>query len=368
MEKRCEIFGGGGKSSLVADLMGDPICRVRHFPSYIMLVAEYGEEREMVGAIRGCVKTVTRGNSVSAKIAYILGLRVSPTHRRLGIGIKLVQKLEEWCKQNGAEYAYMTTDCTNQPSINLFTRKGGYTKLRTLTMLVQPVHAHHKSLGSGIAIVQLNPRLAESVYREVFADSEFFPKDIEIILRSELSQGTFMAMPKRFLPEWNRKTSILPPSFALLSVWSTKQLFRLQAKGVSLLTYSLCVGSRMLDAWMPWLKLPSFPNVFQQFWVYFLYGLHMEGKYGSRLMKALCAFAHNMARDDEGCGVLAAEVGQKDPLRDVIPHWRKLSPLSEDLLCVKKLNEEEFSERCDPSDWTKSRSPSPMIFVDPRDI
>lgn len=94
----------------------------------------------------------------------------------------------------------------------------------------------------------------------------------------------------------------------------------------------------------------------------------MEGRYASRLMKALCAFAHNMARDDKGCGVLVAEVEQKDPLRDVIPHWRKLSPLSEDLLCVKTLNEEELSERSDPSDWTKCRPPSPMIFVDPRDI
>ena len=37
MERRCEI-GEGGKHSLVADLLGDPICRVRHFPSHIMLV------------------------------------------------------------------------------------------------------------------------------------------------------------------------------------------------------------------------------------------------------------------------------------------------------------------------------------------
>ena len=34
-----------------------------------------------MGVIRGCVKTVTRGNSVYVKLAYILGLRVSHTHR-----------------------------------------------------------------------------------------------------------------------------------------------------------------------------------------------------------------------------------------------------------------------------------------------
>lgn len=44
-------------------------------------VAEYGEEKEIVGVIRGCVKTVTTGGSNFVKLAYLLGLRVSPTHR-----------------------------------------------------------------------------------------------------------------------------------------------------------------------------------------------------------------------------------------------------------------------------------------------
>ncbi|TYH70629.1 hypothetical protein ES332_D05G129500v1 [Gossypium tomentosum] len=365
MERRCEI-GEGGKPSLVADLLGDPICRVRHFPSHIMLVAEYGNGREIVGVIRGCIKTVTRGNSLYVKLAYILGLRVAPSHRRLGIGKKLVQKLEEWCKKNGAEYVYMATDCTNEASINLFTRKCEYTKFRTPTMLVQPVHAHYKSLGSGIAIVQLNPKLAETLYRRAFANSEFFPKDIDKILSNKLNLGTFMALPKKFLPKWDPKTGILPPSFAIMSVWSTKQLFRLQVKGVSMLTYACCMASRVLDAWMPWMMLPSFPDVLRKFWVYFLYGLHMEGKNGPRLMKSLCAFAHNMGRDDDGCGAVVAEVGRRDPVREVIPHWRKLS-MSEDLWCIKKLNYGS-DEKCGLSDWLNSRPSSPLIFVDPRDI
>lgn len=62
-------------------------------------VAEMGEEKEIVGMIRGCIKTVTCGKKLSraaktntnneptkpvpvyTKIAYILGLRVSPSHR-----------------------------------------------------------------------------------------------------------------------------------------------------------------------------------------------------------------------------------------------------------------------------------------------
>lgn len=39
VERRCEV-GASGKLSLFTDLLGDPICRVRHSPAYLMLVAE----------------------------------------------------------------------------------------------------------------------------------------------------------------------------------------------------------------------------------------------------------------------------------------------------------------------------------------
>ncbi|KAF7814507.1 putative N-acetyltransferase HLS1 [Senna tora] len=336
MESLCEV-GQRGKPSLVTDLMGDPICRIRHFPIHIMLVAEYGEEGEIAGVIRGCIKTVTRGStSVFVKVAYLLGLRVSSTHRRLGIGTKLVKHLEEWCKQNGA---------------------------KTLTMLVQPVHAHSKPTNSSIAavFVRLPPRLAGSTYNHLFANSEFYPKDIESILSNKLNLGTFMAIPKKYLPKWDPRTGILPPSFAILSVWNTKEVFKLQVKGVSPLAHSFCVGTRLLDAWMPWLRLPSFPDVFRPFGVYFLYGLHMEGKNGRCLMRSLCAFVHNMARDDGGCGAVVAELGLRDPVREAVPHWRKFS-WAEDMWCLKKF------EKYGPSNWIETRSTSPVIFVDPRDF
>jgi hypothetical protein len=37
LERQCEV-GQQSKASLVTDLMGDPLCRARHFPLYIMLV------------------------------------------------------------------------------------------------------------------------------------------------------------------------------------------------------------------------------------------------------------------------------------------------------------------------------------------
>ncbi|KAF3963669.1 hypothetical protein CMV_011968 [Castanea mollissima] len=369
LERRCEVGQQQqGKPSLFTDLMGDPLCRARHVPLHIMLVAEYGDG-EIVGVIRGCVKTVTRGNSIYVKLGYILGLRVSRTHRRLGIGTKLVQKLEKWCKQKGAEYAYMATDCTNEASINLFTQKCSYMKFRTPTMLVQPVHAHHKPIGSSIAIVKLTPQLAESIYHRTFANSEFFPKDIDNILSNKLNLGTFMALPKNSFFKWDPKTGILPPSFAITSVWNTKEVFKLQVMGVSKLTYLCCMGTRLVDACMPWLRLPSFPDVFRQFGVYTLYGLHMEGqtkRIARSLMKSLCSFVHNLARDDVGCGAVVAEVGQWDPVREAIPHWKRFS-WAEDLWCIKKLA--DSSEKCDTADWIKSQSSnSSVIFVDPRDF
>lgn len=88
----------------------------------------------------------------------------------------------------------------------------------------------------------------------------------------------------------------------------------------------------------------------------------MEGSCASGLMKSLCSFVHNMGMDDDGCRAIVAEVGPRDPVRTVIPHWRKLS-LEEDLWCLKKLGDDE------PSDWTKSPSSnSSVVFVDPRDI
>lgn len=37
VERKCEV-GPSGELSLFTDLLGDPLCRVRHSPSYLMLV------------------------------------------------------------------------------------------------------------------------------------------------------------------------------------------------------------------------------------------------------------------------------------------------------------------------------------------
>ena len=40
VERSCEV-GPSGEYSLHADLLGDPICRVRNSPAYLMLVSDY---------------------------------------------------------------------------------------------------------------------------------------------------------------------------------------------------------------------------------------------------------------------------------------------------------------------------------------
>lgn len=153
VERECEVGSSGGgeaKMCLFTDLLGDPLCRIRNSPAYLMLVRPHvhfslsfltlcavvmrrkaidfffpvfrfrsvlawgparlpelitvfvlcekvaetanggggGYGREIIGLIRGCVKTVVSGGSVQAgkdpiysKVAYILGLRVSPRYR-----------------------------------------------------------------------------------------------------------------------------------------------------------------------------------------------------------------------------------------------------------------------------------------------
>ncbi|KAL6012171.1 hypothetical protein ACLOJK_002649 [Asimina triloba] len=397
MERLCEV-GPSGKPSIFTDFMGDPISRIRHSSLYLMLVAEYeGGKKGIVGVIRGCIKTVTRGRKpfstefpMYTKVAYILGLRVSPTHRnpdrypakpwkgddfvasfrRLGIGTKLVVKVEEWCREKGAEYTYMATERSNLASINLFTSKCNYTKFRTPTILVQPVHAHRKPLPLAHAIFRLTPALADSLYRRIFSAAEFFPNDIDAVLSNALTLGTFMAVPRKHLPEWDPDSGRLPPSFAVASVWDCKGVFKLQVKGVSPVTRAWCAASRLLDVCMPWLRIPSVPDVFRPFGVYVLYGLYMEGKGGVGLMRSLCHFAHNMGRDDAGCAAVVAEVGRRDPVREAVPHWRRFS-CAEDLWCMKKLvveGEENNGGDGGSPDWVRSPPSSPLLFVDPREF
>uniref|UniRef100_A0A0E0LGD8 N-acetyltransferase domain-containing protein n=1 Tax=Oryza punctata TaxID=4537 RepID=A0A0E0LGD8_ORYPU len=233
VERACEVGPSGGKLCLFTDLLGDPLCRVRHSPAYLMLVAEaVGGPlgTEIVGVVRGCVKTVACGRSqLFCKVAYLLGLRVSPRHRRRGIGRKLVERMEEWFRQMGAEYAYVATDCDNEPSVRLFTGACGYAKFRTPSVLVHPVFGHDLAPSRRAAVVRLDTPEAELLYRRRLGSVEFFPRDIDAVLSNALSLGTFLAVPHG--TRWRGVEEFLaspPASWAVASLWNCKDAFRLE--------------------------------------------------------------------------------------------------------------------------------------------
>uniref|UniRef100_A0A0D9YNA4 N-acetyltransferase domain-containing protein n=1 Tax=Oryza glumipatula TaxID=40148 RepID=A0A0D9YNA4_9ORYZ len=92
---------------------------------------------------------VTRGSSSSlrktnkfVKAACLLGLRVSPSHRRLGIATELVRRAEEWCAARGAAYATMATTASNAASLALFQGRFEYALFRKPRFLGHPVHRH----------------------------------------------------------------------------------------------------------------------------------------------------------------------------------------------------------------------------------
>ncbi|CAN1193085.1 Probable N-acetyltransferase HLS1 [Linum perenne] len=380
VERRCEV-GPSGKTSVFTDLLGDPICRVRHSPAFLMLVAEMGDE--IVGMIRGCIKTITCGQKLSrsnqnhfssslplyTKAAYVLGLRVSPSHRRMGIGLKLVRRLEEWFRQNGVEYAYMATENDNIPSIGLFTNKCGYSKFRTPSILVNPVYAHLVPISNRVSILQLSTLDAEKLYRRRFATTEFFPRDIDSVLNNKLNLGTFLALPRgwgesRFF--WRGVDKFLsepPESWAVMSLWNCKDVFTLEVRGVSRVKKAFALTTRMVDKALPFLRLPSVPELFRPFGFHFMYGLGGEGPRAGKMIKALCGHAHNLAKAG-GCRLVVTEVSNQDPLRLEIPHWKMLS-CAEDFWCIKRLGE-DYSDGS-VGDWTKS-PPGLSIFVDPREI
>ncbi|KQK23027.1 probable N-acetyltransferase HLS1 [Brachypodium distachyon] len=380
VDRDCEVGPTGGMS-LHADLLGDPVARIRHSPAYLMLVAETSGGpggRRIVGVIRGTVKPVATGKHQScapafASVGYILGLRVSPSHRRMGIALELVRRLEQWFALRGAEYAYMATEKSNEASLRLFTGpKLGYSKFRTPSLLVHPVHAHRLRPPRRVtALVPLDALDAEKLYRRRFArDVEFFPTDIGAVLGNTLSLGTFLAVvvgaedaSKKF--EWRGVEQFLaspPASWAVASLWDCGGVFRLEMRGASRARRALAAASRALDRAAKWMRVPSVPDFFRPFAGWFAYGLAGEGDEAPLAAKALLASFVNMARGR--AAAVAVEVAACDPLRRRLPHWRRLS-CTEDLWCMKRLWGGE--DDVDGWDWAKS-APGLSIFVDPREV
>ncbi|XP_061347226.1 probable N-acetyltransferase HLS1 [Gastrolobium bilobum] len=360
LERRCKV----GPSESVLDTMGDPICRIRNSPMYMMLVAEL--DNELVGVIQGSIKVVTvHPPKDLAKVGYVLGLRVAPHIRRKGIGSSLVQRLEEWFTSNDVDYAYVATEKDNHASVTLFMNKFGYTKFRTPVILVNPVNHHSFRISSNIEIARLKVEKAESLYRRFMGSTEFFPKDIENILRNKLSLGTWVAYFKDENNSWGDfgSNGHVPCSWAMLSVWNSGEIFKLRLGKAPFSCLLFTKSWRLINKIFPCLKFPTFPNFFNPFGFYFMYGVYQEGAFSGKLVSALCQFVHNMAAKSKGdnCKIIVTEVGEQDELNHHIPHWKLLS--CPDLWCIKALKNEGTNTFCE-----LTNTPPRALFVDPREV
>ncbi|RLN09128.1 putative N-acetyltransferase HLS1 [Panicum miliaceum] len=361
--------------SLYVEQIGDPFARVRHAPDHVMLVAEYGEEEEVVGVIKACTRMVSRGKKKKqsfssskqfVKVACLLGLRVSPSHRRLGIATELVRRAESWCAARGAAYATMATTESNAASLALFAGRFAYAPFRRPVFLGHPVHRHRARVPRAHRVLRLPPPLAAAAYAALLPPSaaEFLPADLLALLNHKLTLGTYLAI-ERGGPEDPAR----PPSFALLSVWDATRSLRLRVGGAPTLLRASLAAARALDRHAPWLQLPSVPDIFRPFGTYLMYGLRMSGPEGPALLRSLCRHAHNVARKNPACAVLAADLGPEDPAAAVVPHWTKFS-CDEDVWCIKKLGATADSNAAGDDtedDWTTSPAPG-VLFVDPREF
>ncbi|PWZ05752.1 putative N-acetyltransferase HLS1-like [Zea mays] len=367
--------------SLSVEQVGDPLARVRHAPEHVMLVAEYGEEAEMVGLIKACVRVVGRGGGKKqkpssspnpkqeqeqqpsppayVKVACLLGLRVSPSHRRLGIATALVERAEEWCRERGAAHATMATTTSNAASLALFTGRFGYAPFRRPEFLGRPVHAHCLPIPSAHRVFQLPPPLAAAAYARLSPPqaTEFLPADMPALLAHKLTLGTFAAIESGPDPS-------APPSFAVLSVWDSTRSMRLRVRGAPALLRASLAALRALDRGAPWMRVPSIPDIFRPFGAYLLYGLRMSGPAGPALLRSLCHHAHNVARKNPACAVVAADVAPDDPAAAAVPRWRRFS-CDEDVWCIKNLTKTNAD---DGDGWAAPAPSGTVLFVDPREF
>ncbi|XP_019188279.1 PREDICTED: probable N-acetyltransferase HLS1 isoform X2 [Ipomoea nil] len=336
-------------------------------------VAELGNE--IVGVIRGTVKVVTikKNPKNPVKVGYVLGLRVSPVHRRKGIGSGLVRHIEEWFLSNHVDYAYMATEKDNEASVELFVHKFGYVRFKTPSILVHPAGGRRPpSSSAGVGISKVSVECAEFLYRSFMAgSSDFFPVDIDKILRNKLNLGTWVAFFRGDSSGEFSGTTELPRNWAMVSVWNCAKLFKLTLGRQTLSCSWYATMAKLLNNAVPCLKPPpAFPDLVGPFGFYFVYGLHREGPFSGKLVRALWKFVCNNnnlfpADDDDNVKLIVTEVGCCDDdnkqLRHDIPHWRLLS-CPEDLWCIKplKINNEQKQELIANSKGA--------LFVDPREV
>ncbi len=99
----------------------DFFIRSRVYDRWVIFLARL--EEEIIGVVGVCIKEIRlRGSPQQA--GYVYDLRVHPGHRRKGVARALLQKAEEYIREQGAEYGYTYVLGSNKVSQALAQRLG----------------------------------------------------------------------------------------------------------------------------------------------------------------------------------------------------------------------------------------------------
>lgn len=278
-------------------------------------------------------------------------------HRRTGIGLKLVQSMEEWLTINGANYTFLATEENNVASTNLFTLKCNYIKFSSLKIFVQPVNPPFNDLSDDIKIEKLPINLAISYYKTHLVGKDIYPTDINLILEEKLSLGTWLCYFKE--ENVDITTGITSQSsWAIFSIWNTCQAYNLQVQGSS--SHAALISHAKDNP-----KMPVCDDSNEKpLGFLFLYGLYGEGERLEELVQSLWSFALKMAENVKDCKAIITELGFSDPLRELVPRDSSLSCI-EDIWYVKRVK--NYSSDGEENLITGMRGMG-NVFVDPRDF
>lgn len=248
-----------------------------------------------------------------------------------------MKAIEEWLTKNGAEYVYIVTEEDNVASKNMFTLKCDYRLWSSLHIYVLPIEKHIMQFSENIHTEKLSVNQAFSFYKSQLKCKNFYPVDVETILRGNPSLGTWVCYfnddgsEDVHIKDRNTDTTKLS-SWIVFSLWNSREV---------------CCGS---------LQKPS--------GFLFMYGLFGEGKKVRDLMKASWNFAAKFG-EDENCKLVITEIGDSDPLKNHIP-------LESSMLCIKDVwYLKNVTENLGVNNEERTIALSGdlgNVFVDPRDF
>lgn len=271
--------------------------------------------------------------------------------RRKGVGLKLVTSVEEWMLRNGAEYAFLATEKSNDASKNLFTNKCNYVNLSSLVIFVHPTNFPAKHISKEIKIEKVNIDQAISLYRRTLKTKDLYPLDMDIILKEKLSLGTWVCYYKD--EGWfnnnfdkdedniiiaNESSTTTRSSWIMFSIWNTCEAYKLQLEK---------------------------SHSCNPFGFLFLYGVYGEGENRGELMESIWRFTTRMGENLKDCRVVITELGLGDPLVNHVPQMASMSCI-DDMWYTKRLIPCNSDHEKDELMMVKRQLGN--VFVDPRDF